>query len=431
MLKLGVHGFLGKIAYDNLPDWERKLWQKWSNDIPMLCSMPDAYYSDKKRIGKYIILPDGHLMPHGPTDDKWRICFECEGQSREIARYVISYYLQQIISLMQDEEWEESLRFSGAFAHYLQDSSSPGHGTNNYLIAELMPFPKGKYYFPHKILEDGSSFNENLFIKTVALDLLGGNIEDAVFNIENKLQQIIRHARSVIVPTVLAFYQGDSKSYVQGLAKAANLSTSLLASAWHTCFSIAGHKCKGAKIKKEVRLTDLIPDAYYSQPPYFIYVPEIVTDAKGNALPIRMFCGKTKRPELMNNAIAVYGASLVAYSIPKGIYKSFSAIIGLDAGNSPDSSVGFRIAVERTGAERIEIDPNGHEIKDKYAKKWIPFSEWVNPKYVIFDSGIIRGYKSVKKITVQLPECERLILITYRPDDKKAHAVWGEGRLIK
>ena len=433
MVQFGVHGLLGKIAYESLPERERRLWRKWADDIPALCCMPDAYYEDKERIGKYVVLPDGHLLPHGLTDDKWRVVFECEGQSRETARYVVRHYLRRIIELMRAEEWEESVKFGGAFAHYIQDSSSPSHVLNNYLIAELMPFPEGKYYHLHKILEDGSSFNDDDFTTAVRPVLLGDGEEEAVFQIENRLQRIILQARAAIVPALLAFYKGDLKSYKKRLVEAANLSTSLLASAWHTCFALADHRRKTPGVDKlsQVSLTDLVPDAYYSQPPYFTYAPGVVADGCGNASPTLLFGGESRQPERVANSIATYGASLIAYSMPKGVFKSFSACVGLDASNAPDKKAGFRVAVEAGPDKRVEIDPNGQEIKDKSDGTWTSFSAWTNPEYIVFDTGIIKAGVVAKNISVALPEGDRLLLITYRADESKAHAVWGDARLNK
>ncbi len=73
-----------------------------------------------------------------------------------------TYYLKKVVELMRQGKYHEAVPFASAFTHYLQDAVWPCHAMNNSLFPLLLPFPKGKYWHLHRVM-DGAAAGTSRF----------------------------------------------------------------------------------------------------------------------------------------------------------------------------------------------------------------------------------------------------------------------------
>lgn len=422
-----LHVRSGALALAALPAWERRIWREQADAIPGYCTGPDQAWAAPRGTGpwaKYIDLPNGRRNMHGPSDDQWNLPFLVCRYNRANNRYWIAHFLKRITACLRRDAREPAARYAGCLGHYLQDSAVPGHNTDNYLLTALLPPPAGQYWNMHKIFDDDRV--PDALLKTPRPRLLGRSVPEATFRLESAYEDMIRYSRSQAVAIVEATYAGRRRAARRRLAACMNRATELTASAWHTAFSIAHGRVGGGQATglNAVSLASLWPELYASQYPYFAYQSGIACVSEGRAEPIRV-----KGMAVGNDAFCVSGTSAVVYALPRGVFRRFRARIGVHQGPAPRMPARFRLAVERTPADRVAIDLNLHVVQSPGRKAPVSIQDWTDPRYLVYDSGVVGPDQRPRRVDLRLPVCERLILLTCRVGDEFANAVWGRPQL--
>lgn len=426
------HDILGEASFDMLSVRQKKIWKSQAMHMGEYSFIPDRYHNNKS-LEKYVRLPNGRIAPHGPTGKDMGFIVLQKEYSEEVTKYIIKYYYKTIVGLLLKNNLKEAVRFAGALAHYIQDSCTPGHIVGNYLLSELMPFPKGCYWNMHRLFDVFKVGKKDLVTGKPAL--LGTSVTEAVFRTFVEYKKMLLTVKGKIIPCIQDMFHGNIKKRDICMRECARIATHLVASIWHTVFCIAEKKFNEEEREqlKALCLGENIPDLYYTQIPYFSFVPGIMADNKGRTHSLKLYTKRNGKmvKSVIKDGFAVSGSSVVAFEFPRGLYKKLILTFGLHADMSPNDRAGFRIAVEKSRKERIQIEGNLHKIKDPYSGKWISINDWKNKHYVLFDSGPVSIRNGAQKIELSLPQCLRLLLLTYKINGKQTHAVWSDATLMK
>ena len=422
-----LHCLSGKLAYDSLPPWERRLWRRQSKAIPDYCTIPDRVTyipRGKGPLTRYVDLPNGHRPPHGPTDKDWSLPFLVSRYVRDNNRYWMTHYLKHIICSLKRGAPAQAAKYAGVLAHNLQDSAVPGHNTDNYLLMDLCPPPRGQYWHVHKIFDDDRVAKS--LLKKARPRLLGRKLSEAIFHLEAAYEKMVNYSRSQAIPILENIYGGRRDAARRRLAGCMNRATELVASAWHTAFCLAFNRLEERRLTalNKVSLVSLSPELYASQYPYMTYRPGIACVKEGLEEPVRL-----KGVRLNADGFSVSGTSAVIYHLPKGVFRRLRTYIGVHQGKKPARCARFRVAVERQKADRIHVDLNLQTVRTPYHKGEVSLQDWTDGRYIIFDSGPVQPTEPTRRVDLRLPPCERLILLTCRVGEDFANAVWGKPSL--
>ena len=254
-----------KAAFALLPRWQQEKWKSARQAMSgEYCGIPDFYYTNQRKYEKYCKLPNGKLIPHALTNKAFNNfpSFSRDVPDYDNNLYVISYYLQKIVGLMHQGEYHESAVFAATFAHYLQDAVCPGHAMENSLFPALLPFPKGKYWHLHRVIESTYLKQEDLIsVKPV---LLGATVREAAYNLLNKLLNDVNISLGLIIPHIQAIYQGNVKKHDKIIMQWSRLSVSLAVSAYYTAFCIAAKRFSADELD-QLKLINLSDIPYFNR----------------------------------------------------------------------------------------------------------------------------------------------------------------------
>ncbi len=437
------HGIMGEAAYLSLPLWEHKCWEAQEESIPHYCFFPDLHLmyqrqpEKEEELSPYTVMPNGMVIPHGPCDEKYTLCIFSHCHSRDVTAYVITYYMTKIVELLMKESYEEAAKFAGTFAHFLQDSCCPGHVANNYLLAKLMPPPPGKYWHIHRVIDAWPC--ELKDIQRVKPRLLGTSIDEAVFNLGIEYDKAVGSALEKICPSIQAVYDEDNGKMQRIVNEWCGTGTHIVASAWHTAFSLANNRFEECErnMLERIHLSDVIPvdemaDEYFYElngkhikdldapkPPYlygsdpprskgskdpygFQALNNSACDGKGNTIPLslRVLEGDRLVEKVFVQGLAAAGTSKVVFQVNGDIHKELRVLAGLHSRMGPEGAAVFEVYLDEgdytVPLRSAELTPEG------------PAHEFVIPLQ---------------------RDCRTIMLLTEGSPD--AHVIWADPVLIR
>jgi len=334
-----------------LADWslaalqrpERAFWKDVASEIPRLCTMPDKVSLDPERWRPYVTLPGGHALPHGPADSdyvgpsfNWR-------HDRRVARKILSHYMRRIIRAVTAGRVSRSAAFAGTLGHYVQDCAGPAHVVNHYLLLRLLPQACRTAGHIHRSLDDVHVPQPPPFRPI----LLGASVPEAVFHAEGMLQGIIEAALAAVVPMVQCIGAGKSRPLPKLLAPPYHAAAKLVASLWHTCFTLAWNRTGKKDLRRlsAVPLATRRPDDAFTLDPYpweplasaaLIETGEVVS----LTLRVRQ-AGRLRTGSFANGVGMVHGHAF--YRIPPGLYGRLRVRVGLLARPPQTGSATFKV----------------------------------------------------------------------------------------
>ena len=411
------HILMGKYAYDSLPAWEQNFWKGQREKIAKNSLAPDQYYANKAKLAQYCIMPNGVVIPHGPTDKDWGTLPFVHSCCLENHRYVIEYYLGKLVETISAGDSSESAMFAAVFGHFLQDSSQPAHLVHNDLLYTLVPRPEEQYRHLHRDLDDADP--DEYILKQIKPRLLGRTISEAAFHLRIEYETMIQRALTQLVPMISAAYTGDKKAMSRSITQLYKTATFLTASAWHTAHCIAKQKFdKGNLDKLQVVRLNKVPYSHgFTLDPYgFHPLLDCACDGKGNIIPLTLKVkgenGCEKTATFINGIAMTWGN--VEYDIPRGIYNEFQVKIGLLSSVPEQSKAIFKVILD------------GKPVV--YEEAMATILDYGGP--IVFDSEVITGRDTARDIVIPLGKAAKITLITECPEEN-THALWVEPVLVK
>ena len=411
------HILMGRYAHNSLPAWEQDFWQSQREQIAEHCLIPDRYYTNKAEYARYCVMPNGVTMPHAPTDAKWTMPPFVHEHCTASHHYVIEYYLQRLVQTISAGDTDGSALFAGVFAHFLQDSSQPAHLMHNDWLYSLVPRPPGQYRHLHRDLDEADPDEEAL--AEVKPRLLGTTVAEAAFQLRAAYEKMIHAALAQLVPMVSAAYAEDGTAMNQAIKNSYTTATELTASAWHTAHCIAARRFdSGERRELEVVRLNRVPYSRgFAIDPYgFRPLMDFACDGRGNTVPLTLRLGSTDADvteQAFADGIAMAWGN-VQYDIPSSVYAEFRAKIGLLSSVSDRAKAVFKVVL---GGGPVVYEEASATISDYGGE-------------VVFDSGVMTGTDTARKIAVPLGAAAGITLVAECPEEP-THALWVEPVLVK
>ena len=345
-----MHARITEAAFDALPEWQRQIMAAQRTTlIEFDCMIPDLVRapSNRKTLGRFAVLPNGDSFTHEP-----------HSRHHNVAQML--HYFEQAVQHIRASELDEASRYAGCLLHFLEDCGSPAHsipGDNQHgLMKDLIPVPEAFRDLPlHGLIEGGSL---KIDLTGYHPQLLGTTSGEAVSNLVERFNTMIRNARSQLIPILQGVFQNSQDGIDKGRLRAATMDAQVAADALYTIFSIAKDRFEAedkARLESvdvssltplEVISQSYFPQNTYFSNPYFGY-------------PVRngiLEGGKQKQPLVLNviengktnlqrfeQGVGLGTHSRLTYALPAKVYDRFECLVGLHALLGKGGSVSFRV----------------------------------------------------------------------------------------
>ncbi|MFH0963832.1 MAG: hypothetical protein V2A58_07440 [Planctomycetota bacterium] len=339
-----MHIEMGRWSLKALGARQRAFWRSVEDELPELCTMPDRYFAEPEKWRRYVALPGGHVLPHGPTDAQFTDVSFAHHGDRRVARFALSHLIGELVRALRANDPVESARFGGSLAHYVQDCSGPAHVVNHYLLLRLVP-PPARLRNIHRPLDDVSVPRPPRFRPRV----LGTCVPEIAFHAEAELQRIVELALAAVVPALQAIRARKGGVLPSLLSPSCHAAVRLVSSLWHTCFCVARGAIAQSALRglRAVPLSERRPDDAFTLDPY-PWEPrrDAGIHESGALLPLRLRVSRGGRSYLAtfrDGLAMVHGHAF--FRIPAGVYRAFSVRIGILARPPQAGKVVFRVVL--------------------------------------------------------------------------------------
>ena len=271
---------------------------------------------------------------------------------------VLCYFMGKAVEQLKAGRVDEGARYLGTLSHALEDWGCPAHsvpGDNMFTLMKQFLPPKDEYRFVpmHGPIENGS-FTVDL--GDYRPKLLGTSVEEAAFNLLQRVQESTIHARAQVIPIMQALYRKDEAASNAAQQKAGQFDAAVVADAVHTVLSLARGQFDPEAVTalRQVDLSARIPleapnlaipqSAFFSKP-YWGHATRGVSLREGKVpVPIRLATpDNTLGDKPLEEAMAVGTRSTLTYLVPKGVYDRLEVWAGLHAELGAAGSVVFEI----------------------------------------------------------------------------------------
>lgn len=438
-----IHKAITACAIKNIPNWANRFWVK---ELPDLCGIysmySDLYKKAKAKRLDPLALPDFILEQQPPYEELKRYCIidgiealHAIAKDRKTLVSFVNTYLDFLIRSIDDKKSEKAAKYVGVFSHFLGDVSSPAHAYetdfNNELFLLFNQEQNKKYFFPlfHATVETGDipvdPYKYDIPTLKISLKhkpgLMGLTIEEAVFNIVESIYKINELTRYEAIPIAEAFITSNRKKVRQimkeGITKAAEILTDYI----YTAFCIAHKRFKDEEKRQlsKIYVEELYPlKKTASHPVYRGFFTKNFSlggyDGFGwPKTPIKLLTSKGIR--VFKRGLGMGAPYEITYSLPQGVYKKFSSIIGVhfDLGQAKESYFDRRF--------RIGISKGRVKFVIKLDNK------------VVFESKIMESQSMAQKVEIALGKAQELTLSVKSAIDENwnAHALWANPIVYK
>ena len=347
----GPHGSITEAAITTLPLWEKDLLGR---ECALLssryCIIPDTVHKDKD-LAKFAMMPER-------TNSVYLVNLHLPGT--QIENYeILRYFLGKSVAAIKTGAVTDAACFAGTLVHALEDWGCPAHsvpGDNMFtMFKQFLPPPSShKYTLLHGPVENGT-----LHVKIDGYQprLLGTSVDEAAFNLLQRVNGATMNARAQVIPIIQALYVGDSNTVTAAQMNAAKLDVEVVADALHTLLCLGSKKFDPAGVEK-LKSTDLafqipleatnlaMPQSSFFSRPYWGYSQSGVILRDGtNAVPLKVRVteqGKTVEKQF-DFGIGTGTRSVLSYMIPDGIFQHFEVLAGLHSELGMKGNVVFEI----------------------------------------------------------------------------------------
>lgn len=347
----GPHTAITQAALGALTDAERaQLGDELGPLGTQHCLIPDRVY-EGKGVAKYAMM-DSHP---GVT---YLVNLHLPAQQPENFE-ILRYFMGKAVAAFQAGNLGDAARYAGTVSHALEDWSCPAHvvpGDNMFtLFQQFLPPPDAmRNKLMHSPIEGGTfAVNIGDFKPT----LLGATVDEAAFNLLQRLNAATILARAQTIPIIQALYAGDSNAVTAAQLKAATKGATVVADALHTILCLGARQLDAGALAQfnTVDLAQYWPleatNLFFSQQTFFgkpywghAYMGGVL-EGGSNAVPIKLRVAENGGVVVKEFAsgIGTGTRSSLTYLVPAGVYRHFSVLAGLHPELGAKGGVEFAI----------------------------------------------------------------------------------------
>jgi hypothetical protein len=299
----------------------------------------------------------------------------------------MQYYFEKAVELLKAGDLDGASRYAGCLLHFLEDSGSPAHslpGDNQLgLLKDLIPTPGEFMARPlHGLIEGG---DVKIDLKDYKPRLLGTSSTEAVFNLIERFNPMVRNARAQIVPILQGIYDHNSTKVNEGRLRAATMDAEVAADALYTLLSIAKGRFDPAevatlKVRDLSSLTPLevisqsyFPQFTYFSNPYFGYPLQDTLLERGEVrrpLLLSVVDNGRVTQKAFPHGIGLGTYSRLTYALPERVYDRFECLVGLQPELGARGAVIFTIYADGEAIFRSGLMNGGDPAQNVSLRIW-------------------------------------------------------------
>jgi len=343
----GNHHQVVELAIPALPERSRDFWTPMLPQITATCLWPDIFAIP------LLNGEDGPWRRYFPAETP-KHSFEKHGAAAREHFFDIRFYIAHLVTLLQQEDWENCCRCLGVFSHYLGDFSEQAHFYEDGITLLLPPPPDRINCNPHRMVEE---VNSTLAAIAHQPCVLGDTIDTIVMRLEGRLRELYETSLASIIPILSALYQRDAAAAERWKNPVVAGTAAVMADVLHTlwCLHAGVWSDDERKALLSVRLDALEPAGYDVEFNYgFRPIRSAITlDQIGHAIPLQLrFAGEIQAVEglcLVPHALPIAGTeyrSAVEFNLPPGAFNRFTSVVGLLAGFTPQARCRFTVETD-------------------------------------------------------------------------------------
>ncbi len=347
----GPHVSITEAATATLSTDQKELLGK---ECALLCSryclIPDTVHKDKE-LAKYAMMPER-------TNSVYLVNLHLPGS--QIENYdILRYFLEKAVAALKTGAVTEAACYAGTLVHALEDWGCPAHsvpGDNMFtMFKQFLPPPESyKYTLLHGPVENGTL---NVKVDGYQPKLLGTTMDEAAFNLLQRVNGATINARAQVVPIIQALYAGDSNAVTAAQMRAAMLDVEVVADALHTLLCLGLQKFDPGSVEKikRVDLSSLIPleatnlampqSSFFGRPNWGYSQSNVILRDGTNAVPLKLRIDENGKimEKQFNKGIGTGTRSVLSYMIPEGVFQRFEVFAGLHSELGVQGNVLFEI----------------------------------------------------------------------------------------
>ncbi|MGY8671743.1 MAG: NPCBM/NEW2 domain-containing protein [Verrucomicrobiia bacterium] len=347
------HQAITRAAMETLPAWQQELLGAELDALSAkYCMIPDRVYVDKANArfaamasspGK-VYLQKLHLpRPEQPVN-----------------RETLRYFMQKSVDALKAGQTGDAARYMGTICHLIEDFGSPSHtvpGDNMFTLLQqfMPPTPVMEGKLLHGPIENGDFA---VSIADYQPRLLGTTVEQASWQLLHRVHEAIINARSTTVPIMRALYADDGVAVVEHQLRAATKDAQVVADAMYTIVCLgsarfdteAQAQCKRVSIARlwPVEAVNLFyPQSHFFSAPFWGHAfSDVVMEQGTKAVPIKLRVagndGSVSEKHFAEGISTGMGKPLT-FHLPKGVYRRFTVVAGLQSGIGDKGGVEFTV----------------------------------------------------------------------------------------
>lgn len=344
------HHAITRAALEVLPGWQKAIL---GGELEALharyCLIPDHVFTDKANAS--FAAMDSH--PGEVYLKKLHLPVPEQQENLETLRY----FMEKAVAALRAGNVADGARFMGTICHVIEDFGSPSHtmpGDNMFTLLQqfLPPTEVMKDKLLHGPIENGTF--------AVRLDgyqpkLLGASVDEAAWRLLHRVHAGIINARSTTVPIIQALYADDVAMVVRHQTRAAVMDAQIVADALHTILCLGAEKWDqqareslgsvGIAAHWPIEALNLYyPQTHFFSAPYWGHARVGVVLGEGTqSVPIKLRVRQETATveRVITDGISTGMGKPLTWHLPKGIYRQFTVLAGLQAGLGDKGRVEF------------------------------------------------------------------------------------------
>ncbi|MFC1526119.1 hypothetical protein ACFL6X_04825 [Candidatus Latescibacterota bacterium] len=371
------HGRMTAAALEAMPEWEWSLWEPEAAALAeSYCHYPDMAYplspdSEAKRAAlPYQYIANGrqfHYWMREAWGESGNLERSFEVPTLDNATFFMEgaeYFFKHISDALRRGEMPDAARFAGTFMHAVQDPTGPIHGLEAYWGMDWRAM-ESLIAGEERVGPATSAVQtlvtmakpESCWIPGYAPRLLGTGPAEAAFVLYQRHVESVLDSRRLILPMIDHERNGRSAEAARLRAEMERNGARLSVDILHTAACLAFPE-KAPQEQKDALATVQLADWYPVDSPGLLSQPYGFSplavgysfSERRQRVPLRLRVSSASALRQCTSGLGTgtHESFRIAYLIPKGVYTSFSCLIGLHAELSTPES-GARLAVRLNG----------------------------------------------------------------------------------
>jgi hypothetical protein len=335
------HNLILRLAFDSLP---AKIADQWNDSFDAAyetCMWPDTYAVNLKR----------------DETGVWRNYFPRTSRKPGKSQFEsnlpdLEFYASKLMLSLKNGDFNEAGRFLGVFSHLLADFAQPAHWYEKESALLMPPPAELGHRHLHSMIESVESSLERLDATPA---VFADSIEELLFKLSRKFQQLMESTVSAIVPMIAALYADDIEQATHVLNPVMEKAAAILADCVATFHAVAFDDFTNAErdTLRRCPLSEASPATFDMEN---VFGQRPLT----GSFTLKPYCDSptpfamaTDKGKLISDCVCAIPYAMpegdrpmwswMEYAIPAGLYNRFETFVGLCENAVPQASVRFEI----------------------------------------------------------------------------------------